>query len=90
MPKDIIPIREVSVGNTDCESLNINDYSYRAAGQRFAEQYVKKNWEKEGEITQWMWNLLYFILGAFVWEFIPSFTQLAINIYLYILGLGIF
>lgn len=84
MPKDCIPIREVRVGETACKSLNINDYSYRSAGQRFAEQYVENNWNEE-KLDGWVLNLGWFFLGAFVWEFIPVFTNFGFFIYNYIL-----
>ena len=78
MAKDCIPIREVAVSKTACDSLNIVDYSYRALARRVAEQYVKKNAEQDEKINNWMLNLAYFFLGAFVWEFIPVFTTAAL------------
>ena len=78
MTKDCIPIREVAVSTTANESLNIVDYSYRAIARRVAEQYVKKNAEQDEKIDNWMLNLCYFFLGAFVWEFIPVFTTMGV------------
>lgn len=75
MTKGTIPIRETKLGQGTEQSLALEDYSYRAIGKRIAEEYVDKNYQQDHEISNRMWNLLYFILGAFVWEFIPVFSE---------------
>lgn len=72
MTKGIIAIREVK---TNASPLSLEDFSYRQAGKRIAEEYVKKNYE-EDNMPQWMWSALYFFLGMFFWETIPAFVEL--------------
>lgn len=72
MTKGIIAIREVK---TNASPLSLEDFSYRQAGKRIAEAYVKKNYE-EDNMPQWMWSALYFFLGMFFWETIPAFVEL--------------
>ena len=70
-----VPVREVKVGETNTRSLTLEDYEYRLTAEKFAKNYIDKNWAEEGEMSNWMFNLLYFILGAFFWETIPVFIQ---------------
>jgi hypothetical protein len=72
MTRGTIAIREVKA---NADPLSLEDFSYRQAGKRIAEAYVKKNYE-ENDMPQWMWSALYFFLGCFFWESIPAFVEL--------------
>lgn len=74
MTKGTVAIREVKSGAT--QSITLEDFGVRATAEKFARDYLDKKYKQEGEMVEWHWNLLYFILGAFFWESIPAFVEL--------------
>ena len=59
-------------GRTPLAMAMLEDENVRQASAERSEEYLDLVEKEKNHMPEWMWNVLWFILGAFAWASLPN------------------